>query len=253
MKVVILAGGKGSRLDSTTETIPKPLVRITKLPILIHIIKIFIRFGHNDFIIALGYKGEKILNYFYKGKITHKIRNKLNKGFTVERKFLGKKCNITLLNTGQNTMTGGRLKRAAKLINDESFFLTYGDGVANINLNKLLAQHKRYKKLVTLTAVNPPSKFGELKINQKKITSFQEKQKYEKKSWINGGFFVVQKEFIKHIKNDKTVLEKEPLETIAKNGQLYAYKHEGFWHCMDTKKDKESLEKIFKKKNILLP
>ena len=203
-------------------------------------------------IIALGYKGEKILNYFHKGKITHKIRNKLNKGFTLERNFLNKKCNITLLNTGQNTMTGGRLKRAAKLINDENFFLTYGDGVSNVNLNKLLNQHKKYKKLVTLTAVNPPSKFGELKINQKKIISFQEKQKYTKKSWINGDFFVIQKEFIKHIKNDNTVLEKEPLETIAKKGQLYAYKHEGFWHCMDTKKDKESLEKIFKKKNTLL-
>ena len=148
-------------------------------------------------------------------------------------------------------MTGGRLKKAAKLIKNDRFFLTYGDGVADINLNNLLNQHKKSKKLVTLTAVNPPSRFGEITINKKKITSFKEKTITSRNSWINGGFFVMQKKFIKYLAGNKTILEKKPLENIASKGQLYAYKHKSFWHCMDTKKDKENLEIIFRKKNIL--
>ena len=246
MKTIILAGGLGSRLDEITKIIPKPLVKIGKLPILIHIIKIFIKYNHTDFIIALGYKGEKIVEYFINRKITKKEKKKLITGLEVNKNYLKKKCKITFIDTGLKTLTGGRVKRASKLVKDDIFFLTYGDGVADINLNKLLKQHLKTNKLATVTAVNPPARFGELKMNSTKVISFSEKKPI-KQSWINGGFFVMNKKFVKYIKGDNTILERDPLEKITKLGELSAYKHHGFWQCMDTKRDKNILEKILKK------
>ena len=226
MKVVLLAGGFGTRLSEYTKTIPKPMVRVNNKPIILHIMEHFAKYGHKVFYIALGYKGEVIRNFFNK-------------------KFYD--WEINLLDTGKSTMTGGRLKKIGKLINAETFFMTYGDGLSNVNLNKLLKFHKKNKKLVTLTAVRPPARFGSLQIEGKIVRRFKEKSKTDE-NWINGGFFVMQKKFLKFIKNDQTVLEKKPLEQVAKLKQLVAYKHEGFWQCMDTKKDRDLLEKILIKK-----
>ena len=226
MKVILLAGGFGTRLSEYTKTIPKPMVKVNSKPIILHIMEHFAKYGHKDFYIALWYKGEVIRNFFNK-------------------KFYDWKIN--LLDTGKSTMTGGRLKKISRLINTETFFMTYGDGLSNVNLNKLLKFHKKNKKLVTLTAVRPPARFGALQIEGKIVRRFKEKSKTNE-NWINGGFFVMQKKFLKFVKNEQTVLEKKPLEQVAKPKQLVAYKHEGFWQCMDTKKDRELLEKILKKK-----
>ena len=221
-KVVILAGGLGTRLSEYTKKIPKPMVKINNKPILVHIMEHYSSYGFNNFYIALGYKGNVIKNYF---------KNK---------KF---KWKINLINTGLKTMTGGRLKRLKKLIGNETFFMTYGDGLSDVNLKKLLNFHKKNNKLVTLTAVRPPARFGAIKINGNKVKTFKEKDKMDE-GWINGGFFVMEAKFLNFIKNDKTFLEREPLEKVTKLNQLMAFKHKGFWQCMDSKKDKDKLEKI---------
>jgi len=226
MKVVILAGGLGTRISEYTKTIPKPMVKIGKKPIIEHIINHYKKFGFDDFYIALGYKSNVIKKYFKKKKLN---------------------CKIKLVNTGHHTMTGGRLKRLKKYLLDETFMLTYGDGVANINLKKLLNFHKKNKKLVTLTAVRPPARFGAIKISGNYVNYFKEKSNIDE-GWINGGFFVMEPEFLNFIKNDRTFLEKEPLEKVAALNQLLGYRHKGFWHCMDTKRDKDNLDKILKKK-----
>ena len=240
MKVLILAGGAGSRLGDITKVIPKPLVKIGRYPILLHIIKIYLNYGVNEFVIALGYKGEKIVEYFLKKKINKKIKNQLKKGFIIKTKLFKKKFKIIFIETGKKTMTGGRVKRAAKLINEKNFYLTYGDGLSNINISKLTKFHFKNKKLVTVTAVRPPARFGELIIRNKKVISFSEKKPIQT-SWINGGFFVINKKFIKYLKNDKTILERIPLEKIARIGQLSAFRHDKFWQCMDTKRDLDNL------------
>ena len=224
MKIVILAGGFGTRISEYTKKIPKPMISINKKPIIVHIMEHYAKYGFNDFIIALGYKGSVIKDYFKK------------------RNF---KWNIKLIDTGLNTMTGGRLKRLEKILGKETFFMTYGDGVSDIDLNKLLKFHKKNKKLVTLTAVRPPARFGAIQLSGNKVRLFKEKNKIHE-GWINGGFFVIEPSFLKYIKNDNTFLEREPLETMGKKGQLYAFKHNGFWQCMDTKRDKEYLEEILK-------
>jgi glucose-1-phosphate cytidylyltransferase len=224
MKVVILAGGFGTRISEYTKTIPKPMITINKKPILVHIMEHYVKFGFNEFYIALGYKGHIIKNYF---------KNK---------KF---QWDVKLINTGLKTMTGGRLKRLKKFLKKETFFLTYGDGVSNVNLQKLLLFHKKNKKLVTLTAVRPPARFGAIKLSGNKVKVFKEKDIMDE-GWINGGFFVMEPKFLDYIKNDNTFLEKEPLEKASKKKQLFAFKHEGFWQCMDTKRDKDKLEKILK-------
>ena len=183
------------------------------------------KYGFKDFYIALGYKGNIIKNYFKK-----KFNN----------------WNINLIDTGKSTMTGGRLKRLKKYLGDETFFMTYGDGISNIDLDKLLRFHKKNQSLVTLSAVRPPARFGAIKIKGNKVKLFKEKSKLDE-GWINGGFFVVEPKFLNFIKGDVTFLEKEPLEKVAKKKQLLAYKHHGFWQCMDTKRDKDYLEKIIKK------
>jgi len=226
MKVVLLAGGFGTRLSEYTKTIPKPMIRIRDKPLLLHIMKLYAKYGFKDFYIALGYKGEIIKNFFNK-------------------KFFD--WNIHLIETGKNTMTGGRLKRLKKYIGKETFMMTYGDGLSNVNLKKLLKFHKKNKKLTTLTAVRPPARFGTLKLNGQYVSYFKEKSKLDE-GWINGGFFVMEPEFLKFIENDNTYLEREPLEAATKKGQLIAFRHEGFWQCMDTKRDVDRLNEILNSK-----
>ena len=225
MKVVLLAGGFGTRLSEYTKTIPKPMVSIAGKPLLLHIMELYAKYGFNDFYIALGYKGDVIKKYFKKNNF---------------------KWKITLVPTGLGTMTGGRIKRLNKYIGNETFMMTYGDGVSNVNLKKLLKFHKKNKKMVTMTAVRPPARFGAIKLKGNKITYFKEKSKLDE-GWINGGFFIMEPSFFKYIKDDQTFLEKEPLENVSKINELYAYKHDGFWQCVDTKRDKDNLEKILKK------
>ena len=241
MKVVILAGGFGTRLSEYTQTIPKPMVKIGGKPIITHIMSHYISYGFNDFILATGYKNNYFKKYF-------KGYKKNAKPF--ETTLNGKKCLVTILNTGLNTLTGGRLKKVKNLINDnDNFLFTYGDGVSSVNLKKLVNFHKKNKKIATLTAVRPPARFGALKIKGPKVTYFKEKSKIDE-GWINGGFFVLEPRFFKYLKSFNTYLEREPLEAVTKKNQLVAYKHKGFWQCMDTKRDKDRLEKILKSKKI---
>lgn len=226
MKVVILAGGLGTRISEYTKTIPKPMIRIKNKPIIHHIMDHYASYGHNEFYIALGYKGNVIKKYF-------------------ENKNLSK-WKINLIETGKNTMTGGRLKKMEKIIK-ETFMLTYGDGLSDVNLTKLINFHKKNKKIATLTAVRPPARFGAVKLTGNKVSYFKEKSKLDE-GWINGGFFVMEPKIFRYIKNSKTFLEKEPLVNISKKKELNAFKHQGFWQCMDTKRDKELLEKTFNPK-----
>ena len=227
MKVVILAGGFGTRLPEYTDTIPKPMIKIGEQPILEHIMNSYSKFDFKEFIIALGYKGELIKEHFK----SHKNKWKVN-----------------LVDTGHNTMTGGRLKRLKEVIGNETFMLTYGDGLSNINLKELLEFHKKNKKIVTVSAVRPPARFGFIKFKDDKVLSFKEKSKLDV-GWINGGFFVMEPKFLDYIKGDSTYLEREPLEKIAKEGNMCAYKHAGFWQCMDTLRDKIVLEELIKEGN----
>ena len=226
MKIVILAGGLGTRISEYTKIIPKPMIRVNKKPIIYYIMKHYSNYGFKDFYIALGYKGHIIKKYFKKN----------NFGW-----------NINLIDTGQKTMTGGRLKRLKKHLGNEPFMLTYGDGLSNVNIKKLLNFHKKNKKLVTLTAARPPARFGAIKILGNKVKYFKEKSSLDE-GWINGGFFVVEPEIFKYIRNDQTYLERGPFEKITRLGKLNAYKHYGFWQCMDTLRDREVLEKIIKDK-----
>ena len=228
MKVVILAGGFGTRLAEYTKTIPKPMIEIGGKPIILHIMKLYAKYGFKDFYIALGYKGKMIKKFFNK-------------------KFFD--WNINLIETGSNTMTGGRLKRLKKHVGKETFMMTYGDGLSDVNLKTLLKFHRKNKKLVTLTAVRPPARFGALKIKKQYVSYFKEKSKLDE-GWINGGFFVMEPEIFKFIKNDHTILERYPLEKICKRKKLGAYKHYGYWQCMDTIRDKQILENLVKK-NLL--
>ena len=228
MKVVLLAGGLGTRISEYTKTIPKPMIKINGKPLLFHIMHYYASHGFKNFYIALGYKGEIIKNFFNK-------------------KFLD--WNINLIETGKNTMTGGRLKRLTKHIGNETFLMTYGDGLSNVNLKSLIKFHRKNKKLVTLTAVRPPARFGALKLQGQHVSYFKEKSRLDE-GWINGGFFVMEPEFLKSIKNDNTYLEREPLEKMTKKKQLIAFRHKGFWQCMDTKRDKDNLEKTLRSKKI---
>ena len=225
MKVVILAGGLGTRISEYTKIIPKPMIPINNVPILIHIINHYRKYNFNKFYIAVGYKSKIIKDYFKKEKI--------------------KDCKINIIDTGLKTMTGGRLKRLSKYLGKETFLMTYGDGVSNVDLKKLIKFHKRKKKIMTLTAVRPPARFGAIKITNNIVKYFKEKSNLDE-GWINGGFFVIEPDLFKYIKNDKTYLERGPLEKIASQGELVAFKHYGFWQCMDTLRDKEILEKKIK-------
>lgn len=245
MKVIILAGGFGTRLSEYTNLIPKPMVTIGGKPILWHIMNTYAHFGHNDFYIALGYKSELIKDYFLNYRA-------LNADFTVDlesgdithHQVESNNWKVTLVNTGADSMTGGRVKRMQSYIGNEPFLLTYGDGVADINLEELLSFHNDHGKMVTVSAVRPAARFGELEMHGNKVSNFQEKPQLHE-GWINGGYFVVNPEFFELIDGDTTMLEREPLEKVTKAGELMAYKHNGFWHCMDTKRDHELLESLW--------
>lgn len=225
MKIVILAGGKGTRISEYTKSIPKPMVQIGSKPILQHIINYYMRFGFKDFLIASGYKHSIIKNYFEKKKIS---------------------ANVKVINTGVETLTGTRLKKLSNELK-ETFMLTYGDGLSNINLKNLLNFHKINKKKITVTAVHPPARFGELSIKKNLVSEFEEKPQLQK-GWINGGFFVVEPKFLELIGKKNVMLERSPMSKAVKTNNLAAYKHEGFWFCMDTLRDKKVLEIMLRNK-----
>ena len=230
MKTVILAGGLGTRLAEYTESIPKPMVQIGDKPILSHIMNFFQSFGYDDFIIAAGYKKEIIIDYY---KDTKEFKN------------------LKIIDTGENSMTGGRLLRLKSHFEEgENFFMTYGDGLATVNLDDLKKFHLNNKKVATVTAVHPPVRFGELEIKGNEVINFEEKPQ-AKAGWINGGFFVLNFKIFGYIDNDKTLFEKEPMTRLYKDKNLLAYKHNGFWKCMDTLRDKIDLEKILDTKGQL--
>ena len=229
MKTIILCGGYGTRLSEETTIKPKPMVKIGNKPILEHIMSIYEYYGYNQFILALGYKSEYIKKFY---------KNKKNK-------------NIDLVYTGKDTKTGGRLLRLKNYLkNEKTFMLTYGDGVSNINIKNAIRFHKNHGKIATITAVRPPVRFGELKIGRNKVKSFKEKPQVGQ-GWINGGFFIFNNKVLNFIKDDQTMLEKEPLEKLTKTGQLMAFEHKGFWKCMDTMRDKILLNKLWKEGNAL--
>lgn len=247
MKVLILAGGLGSRLSEETVLKPKPMVEISGKPILWHIMKIYSHYGFNDFVILSGYKSHVIKDFFvnYYQRYSDITVDMTTNTVTVHE-IRQEPWKVTLLYTGQNTMTGGRIKKAQQYIGGEPFLLTYGDGVSDVNINDLIASHKASGKLATMTAVKPSGRFGALEIDKTDtITSFMEKPKGDG-SWINGGFFVCQPEVMNYIaEDDSVVFERAPLETLAKNNQLHAFKHEGFWQPMDTLKDKQLLTHLW--------
>ena len=245
MKVVILAGGFGTRLSEYTESVPKPMVTIGGKPMLWHIMEKYASYGHTDFIIALGYKSEYVKEFFLNYKNTSAdLKIDLSTGNVTSFNPVSQGWTITLVDTGLETMTGGRLKRLSNHLHGEAFFLTYGDGLSNVNLDELLAFHQQHGKIATVTAVRPPARFGELILEDDIVSSFQEKPQMHE-GWINGGYFVFQPEFIKYIQGDSTVLEASPLETVAAEQELMAFKHSGFWQCMDTKRDRDLLQSFW--------
>jgi glucose-1-phosphate cytidylyltransferase len=246
MKVVILCGGLGTRLSEETHLRPKPMVEIGDKPILWHIMKIYEKFGLKDFLLPLGYKGDYIKNFFlnyynFNSDLFLSLGNNL-----IERNNNAvENWNLSLVDTGLNTMTGGRLLRLKEYLkNSGTFMLTYGDGVSNIDISKLLTFHRSHGKLATVTAVRPPVRFGELVLNNSKVERFEEKPQ-AKDGWVNGGFFVFEPEIFDLIKDDSTILEREPLEELARRNELMAFQHEGFWQCMDTIRDKDYLQNLW--------
>lgn len=247
MKAVILAGGFGTRLSEETSVKPKPMVEIGEMPILWHIMKIYSSHGVNDFIICLGYKGYYIKEYFSKyylhsSNVTFDLKNN---AMEVHQNVC-EPWRVTLIDTGLNTMTGGRLKRVKDFIGDKTFCLTYGDGVSDVNISELIAFHKKQEVYATLTAVQPPGRFGAFSLHgdDNKINRFKEKPQGDS-AWVNGGFFVLEPQVFNYIQNDQTVWERDPMEKLALDGHLAAYRHEGFWQPMDTLRDKMGLEKMW--------
>lgn len=245
MKVAILAGGLGTRLSEETIVKPKPMVEVGGKPILWHIMNIYASHGYKEFVIALGYKGEIIKDYFLNYHYhSHSLTVQLKTGDIKIHNNEGEDWIVHLLDTGADSNTGGRVKQAAEFIGNEPFMLTYGDGVSNVNIPQLIEFHKEQNKLVTMTAVRPPARFGQMIIEDRRVVQFKEKPQIAE-GWINGGFFVLQPEIIKYIKGDQTAWEYESLEIIAEDGQLSAYQHEGFWQSMDTIRDVHLLNKLW--------
>ncbi|MCW7462957.1 glucose-1-phosphate cytidylyltransferase [Leptospira limi] len=246
MKTVILCGGLGTRLSEETTVKPKPMVEIAGKPILWHIMKIYEYFGYNEFVLALGYKGEVIKDYFinYHARMSD-LTVSLKSGTARYSNPTAEDWKVDMIDTGALTMTGGRLLRLKdQLANSGTFMLTYGDGVSNVDIGKLVEFHKSHGKLATVTAVRPPVRFGELAITGNQVTQFQEKPQAEV-GWINGGFFVFEPEVLNYIKDDSIMLERAPLEALAKEGQLMAFHHPDYWQCMDTLRDKQTLEELW--------
>lgn len=254
MKTVILAGGYGTRLSEETGIRPKPMIEVGEMPILWHIMKAYSAQGFDDFIICCGYKGymikEYFMNYFLrKSDVTFNLRSN---SFKILNNHI-EPWNVTLIETGENTMTGGRIKRIKEHVGDEPFFLTYGDGLSDINFNELLKFHKQQNVYLTLSAVQPPGRFGAFKLdeNQTIIDHFREKPAADGQNlaWVNGGFFVAEPEVFKYIEGDATVWEREPMESMAKIGKMAAFRHSGFWQPMDTLRDKQYLENLWRSNN----
>lgn len=246
MKVVILAGGFGTRISEESYLKPKPMIEIGEQPILWHIMKQYSYYGFNDFVICLGYKGYMIKEYFanyflHTSDVTFDLaENRM----TVHNNF-SEPWRVTLVDTGLNTMTGGRVKRIQPYVGNEPFMLTYGDGVSDININKLVDFHNKCGKTATITAVQPEGRFGVLDLDGDRVTGFREKSRGDM-GWINAGFMVLQPEFFDYIKGgDETILERQPFEDVSRDRQLTAYKHSGFWQCMDTQRDKKNLEEMW--------
>lgn len=229
MKIVILCGGLGSRLSEETKKKPKPMVKIGKDPILLHIMRIYLKYGFKSFVLALGYKKNNIIKYFKKNRL--------------------KDVEIQFIDTGKNSLTANRLLKLRNILKkEENFFLTYGDGLSNVNINKLLKLHLSKKKVATVTAVRPPARFGELKIgNSGLVKKFEEKNQVNE-GWINGGFFIFNKKIFDYLPKSQCMLEREPMSKLVSDNQLISYKHHGFWQCMDTLRDKELLNKAWKQK-----
>lgn len=246
MKVVILAGGFGTRLSEETELKPKPMVEIGGMPILWHIMKFYSHYGFNEFVICLGYKGY-IIKEFFKNYFLHKtdVTIEIENNNLIQHNSDIEPWKVTLVDTGKDSMTGGRIKRIKKHIGNEAFMLTYGDGVSNIDLNMLLKSHRENNSICTLSSVQPEARFGALEINSdNKITSFQEKPKGDG-IWINGGFMVMEPEIFNFIDNDETILESDTLPKLAEKGKLSCYKHGGFWKPMDTRRDMLKLNELW--------
>ncbi len=247
MKVVLLAGGFGTRISEESHLKPKPMIEIGGMPILWHIMKTYSHYGYNDFVICCGYKAHMIKEYFadyylHRSDVTFDFSE--NNKMTVHSNF-SEPWKVTLVDTGLNTMTGGRIKRIQKYIGNEPFMLTYGDGVSNVNIAELVKFHETHGKIATMTAINVGQRFGVLDIDENsEINAFREKSDNDG-SMINAGFMVLNPEIFEYIEGDSTIFEKTPLETVAKMGELMAYKHEGFWKCMDTQRDKQQLEALW--------
>lgn len=250
MKVVILAGGFGTRISEESHLKPKPMIEIGGYPIIWHIMKYYSKFGFNDFVICCGYK-QYVIKEFFADYYLH--MSDVTFDFTAENKMIvhnnfSEPWKVTLIDTGLNTMTGGRIKRVGKYLDGEPFMLTYGDGVSNVNIDELIKYHKAQGKKATLTAIQPGGRYGKLDISADgNINAFEEKA-IEDGGWINGGFMVLENDVLNYIDGDDTIFERTPLETLAKEGQLAAYKHHDFWQCMDTLRDKEKLESLWEKK-----
>lgn len=246
MKTIILAGGYGTRISEYTNLVPKPMVEIGGRPILLHIMDLYSKYNYDDFIVALGYKGEVIKDYFLNYySLNNDFRVDLSDGSLTYLKRNVKQWKVTLIDTGKDSMTGGRVKRLKNIIGNNTFMLTYGDAVSYINIKDLVKFHKEHGKIGTVTSVHPPARFGELSIKNDEIESFKEKPQ-TKDGWINGGFFVFEPEFFNYIENDLTILEKEPLEQLSSEKQLKPFFYNGFWQSMDTVRDKKILEDIYK-------
>jgi glucose-1-phosphate cytidylyltransferase len=245
--VVILCGGMGTRLSELTEIRPKPMIEIGGYPVLWHIMKTYAAFGFREFVLALGYKGEVIKDYFINYRCrSHSLTVQLGTGDVTMH---GGKCEdwtVHLLDTGLHTMTGGRIKQAARFLGNRPFLVTYGDGVCNLNILDLIALHRRRNKLATVTAVRPPARFGGISFNGELVASFDEKPQIGE-GWINGGYFVLESAVAEYITNDNTIWEREPMEKLAAEGQLSAYCHDDFWQCMDTLRDVQLLESLWQK------
>ena len=249
MKVIILAGGLGTRLSEYTESIPKPMVKIGGKPILWHIMRTYSKFKHTDFHLALGYKAELIKEYFLNYRsINSNIEVDLGTGETQSFQSNHLDWKLTLVDTGLDSMTGGRVKRMQNFIGNETFLLTYGDGLADIDINSLINFHKEHGKMVTVSAVHPGARFGELGLDGDLVTSFKEKPQTTQ-GWINGGYFVIEPEFFDLIDGDFTILEQDPLERASQMGELMSFQHDGFWQCMDTKRDRDALELLWESDN----
>jgi glucose-1-phosphate cytidylyltransferase len=250
MKTIILCGGRGTRLYPDTELKPKPLVQIGEYPVLWHIMKTYSSYGYKDFVLALGYKGESIKDYFLNYHLrSGNVKINLGSGQTDYENGHDEDWQIDLVNTGLDTLTGGRLARLKPLLKDNgTFMLTYGDGVANIDIGKLIEFHKSHNKIATVSAVHPIGRFGVMEFDGNKVTDFHEKPQANE-GWINGGYFIFETEIFDYLKSDKTILERDPMERLAKDGQLMAFKHDGFWHCMDTPRDRDDLNELWSSGN----